>query len=63
MIAEANNFGLWTVSGNLTQFMDMIQYMSENEGRRKSMGEAGYQFLKDNYTVEHSYRAIMERFK
>ena len=31
-IAEANNFGLWTVSGNLTQFMDMIQYMSENEG-------------------------------
>lgn len=62
-IAEANNFGLWTVSGNLTQFMDMIQYMSENEGRRKSMGEAGYQFLKDNYTVEHSYRAIMERFK
>lgn len=51
------------MSGNLTQFMDMIQYMSENEGRRKSMGEAGYQFLKDNYTVEHSYRAIMERFK
>jgi FlaA1/EpsC-like NDP-sugar epimerase len=28
----------------------------------KQMGESGHQFLKDNYTVDHPYNAIMKHF-
>lgn len=27
---------------------------------RKKMGERGYQFFLDNYTVQHTYDAIMQ---
>lgn len=27
---------------------------------RQAMGEKGYQFLKDNYLVEHTYNAIIQ---
>jgi hypothetical protein len=30
---------------------------------RKAMGEKGYQFLKENYLVEHTYNAIMKHFE
>ena len=29
---------------------------------RQTMGEKGYQFLKENYLVEHTYKAIMKHF-
>jgi hypothetical protein len=30
---------------------------------RKAMGERGYEFLKQNYLVEHTYNAIMRHLK
>ena len=43
-IAESNDFGRWTVSGNLEEFMSLMQYMSEDGNRRVVMGRNGYDF-------------------
>lgn len=62
-IAEENGFGLWTESGNIDTFMEMMEFMTEDEDRRKDMGEKGYRFLCENYTVDKSFQAIMKHFK
>ena len=62
-IAESNDFGRWTVSGNLEEFMSLMQYMSEDGKRRVVMGRNGYDFLMNNWTVEHTYNSIMRHFR
>lgn len=61
-IAEENGFGLWTESGNIDTFMEMVGYMTIDEGRLKMIGEKGYRFLCENYTIDRSYEAIMKHF-
>lgn len=61
-IAEENGFGLWTESGNIDTFMEMVEYMMESKERMQEMGEKGYKFLCENYTVEKSYETIMKHF-
>lgn len=58
-----NDFGRWTVSGNLEEFMSLMQYMSEDGNRRVVMGRNGYDFLMNNWTVEHTYNSIMRHFR
>ncbi|RGT58254.1 MULTISPECIES: glycosyltransferase family 4 protein [Bacteroides] len=62
-IAEKNGYGLWTESGNLETFMEMVEFVAEDRERLKLMGEKGYDYLKDNYTVERTYRIIMKHFQ
>lgn len=61
-IAEANGFGLWRESGNVEIFMNMIDFMAVDRSRIVKMGEKGYSFLMENYTVGHSYEVIMKHF-
>ena len=61
-IAEERGFGLWTENGNIDTFMEMIEFMVEDDKRMKEMGERGYRFLCENYTVDKSYKAIMKHF-
>ncbi len=61
-IALNNGFGLWTESGNIDAFMELVEYMVEDEQRRKEMGKKGYKYLCENYTVEKGYEAIMKNF-
>lgn len=61
-IAEAGGFGLWTENGNIDTFMEMVEFMTEDERRMKEMGEKGYRFLCENYTVYKSYQAVMKHF-
>lgn len=61
-IAEENGFGLWTENGNIDTFMEMMKFMTEDEDRMKEMGEKGYRFLCENYTVDKSYETIMKHF-
>lgn len=61
-IAEESGFGLWTENGNIDTFMEMIDFMVEDDKRMKEMGERGYRFLCENYTVDKSYKAIMKHF-
>lgn len=62
-IAEAYNFGLFAVHGNLTDFNKQLDKITGNRQLIKEMGENGYNYLMNNYTVDHSYQIIIKHFK
>ena len=59
-IAEENGYGYWCESVNPADFTALVEKILAAD--RKAMGEKGYQFLKENYLVEHTYNAIMKHF-
>lgn len=59
-IAEENGYGYWCESVKPEDFSALVDKMLTSD--RKAMGEKGYQFLKENYLVEHTYNAIMKHF-
>lgn len=56
-IAEANGYGYWCESNSVEAFTAILDKMIHSD--IKAMGEKGYEFLKENYLVEHTYNAIM----
>ncbi len=60
-IAEENGYGFWCESVNPEDFTALVDKMLKSD--RKTMGEKGYQFLKENYLVENTYNAIMSHFR
>lgn len=60
-IAEENGYGYWCESVKPEDFTALVDKMLKSD--RKAMGEKGYQFLKENYLVEHTYNKIMSHFK
>ena len=60
-IAEENGYGYWCESVKPEDFTALVDKMLSSD--RKSMGEKGYEFLKANYLVEHTYNAIMRHLK
>ncbi len=60
-IAEENGYGYWCESVKPDDFTVLVNKMLAAD--RKTMGEKGYEFLKNNYLVEHTYNAIMAHFK
>lgn len=61
-IAEENGYGVWTENGNLSNFNELVDKFCNGTLPISVMGEAGYQFLKENYTVDKSYEIIMTHF-
>ena len=59
-LAEANGYGYWCESVKPEDFTALVDKMLKSD--RKAMGEKGYQFLKENYLVAHTYNAIMSHF-
>jgi len=59
-IAEENGYGYWCESVRPEDFTALVDKMLASD--RKAMGQKGYEFLKENYLVEHTYRAIMRHF-
>ena len=62
-IAEENAYGLWCKNGDLNQFNLLLDELTSDKNLRIQMGEKGYKFLEDNYTVEKSCEIIMRRLK
>lgn len=60
-IAEENGYGFWCESVKPEDFTALVDKMLASD--RKAMGEKGYEFLKKNYLIEHTYNAIMAHFK
>ena len=60
-IAEENGYGYWCESVKPEDFTALVDKMLASD--RKAMGERGYEFLKNNYLVEHTYNAIMKHLK
>jgi len=62
VIAEQNGYGLWCKNGDLETFNSLINKLSTDSLLRTQMGKKGFEFLKENYTAEHSYKIIMKHF-
>ena len=62
-IAERNGYGFWTENGNLEEFNSLLDKFCSDKKLITQMGEKGYAFLKNNYTVEKSYQIIMNHFE
>lgn len=60
-IAEDNGYGFWCESVKPENFTALVDKMLAAD--RKAMGERGYEFLKQNYLVEHTYHAIMKHLQ
>jgi len=59
-IAEENGYGYWCESVNPEDFVISVDKILKSD--RKTMGVKGYNFLCQNYLVEHTYHAIMKHF-
>ena len=59
-IAEANSFGFYAPSNDVTPFTKAVDKMLASD--ITDMGNKGYQFLKGNYLIEHTYNQIMKHF-
>lgn len=57
-IAEENGYGFWCESKNPHDFTSLIDKMLHSN--IKQMGENGYEFLKQNYLVDHTYNTIIK---
>ena len=57
-IAEQNGYGLWCPSNEVASFTRCVDKMLGSD--LKQMGENGYRFFLENYTVEHTYNTIMK---
>ena len=57
-IAEENGYGFWCESVKPEDFTALVDKMLLAD--RLAMGERGYKFLKENYTVQNTYDAIMK---
>jgi len=61
-LAEQNGYGYWCESDDVNKFNECVQKYLDNKDLIKNMGEKGYEFLLNNYTVDISYNIIMKHF-
>lgn len=59
-LAEQNGYGYWCPSNDVAAFTQRVDKMLASDIAQ--MGEKGYQYYLDNYTVEHTYNAIIKHF-
>lgn len=57
-LAEKNEYGFYCSSNSVEAFVKVIDKMLVSDMRQ--MGENGYRFFLNNYTTEHTYKAIMK---
>lgn len=60
-LAEANGYGFYSPSNSVSSFVEAVEKMLASDIRQ--MGENGYQYYLNNYTVEHTYQAIVKHLK
>ena len=60
-LAEQNGYGFYCPSNSVEAFVKTIDRMLASDIRQ--MGENGYQFFLDNYTTEHTFKAIMKHWQ
>lgn len=61
VLAEQNGYGIWCPSNSPEAFTQAVDRMLKSD--LKQMGENGYRFYLNNYTVQHTYNAVMNHFK
>lgn len=59
-IAEENGFGFYSPSNDVCAFTKTVDKILASDMR--VMGDKGYQFLKENYLIENTYKQIIKHF-
>lgn len=59
-LAEQNGYGYWCPSNDANAFTQCVDKMLKSD--LTQMGENGYHYYLNNYTVEHTYDAIIKHF-
>ena len=62
-IIVENGFGLWSEAGDLLGICKNIDTLSSNKELCTQMGQKGYEYLVNNYSVSNSYKIILNHFK
>lgn len=62
-IAAENNYGFWCENGDIIEFNKLIETYTNNPGLISDMGESGFAYLKENYTVNNTYGIILKHFQ
>lgn len=57
-LAEENGYGFYCPSNSVESFVKVIDKMLTSDIQQ--MGENGYRFFLDNYTVDHTYKAVIK---
>jgi hypothetical protein len=60
-IAEKNQFGLWCPSNSVETFDNVINKIIKCD--IQEMGQKAFEFYQNNYTIQHTYDAILNHFK
>lgn len=60
-IITENGFGWWCESNDVDKFSELVE--SALKADLKTMGEHGYKYLEENYTVEKAYKIICDRLE
>ena len=60
-LAEEYNYGFYCPSNSVDAFVKSVDKILASD--IKQMGENGYQFYLNNYTVEHTYQAIIKHIE
>ena len=60
-IAQENGYGFYCPSNSVEEFVNTIDKMLSSD--IKQMGKNGYSFFLNNYTIEHTYNAVMQHLK
>lgn len=60
-LAEENGYGFYCPSNDVSAFTKTVDKMLASD--IKQMGETGYRFYLNNYTIQHTYDAIIKHFK
>jgi hypothetical protein len=60
-IAQENGYGFYSPSNSVNAFVQTIDRILMSDF--KQMGEKGYQFFLNNYTIDHTYNVIVNHFK
>lgn len=59
-IAEQNGYGYWCPSNDVNEFSKCVDKMLQSD--LAQMGDNGYKYYLNNYTIEHTFNAIMKHF-
>jgi len=53
----------WIKKGNAKEFNLLLEKLCTNPELREEMGEKGYNYMMQHYTVAQSYRLIVEKLR
>lgn len=62
-ILDESGGGLWSITGNVSDYIENLMFFYNNPDKRKEMGEKGYDYLRNRLNTEIAYNTIVNNIK